>query len=130
MWRAFSISFTIVLLGMAFLVILQFIPSCGGAKLQRVRCDFQSIGSALQTYKFNAGFYPSTEEGLAALVECPSSHPAPQKWGKIVERVPEDPWGNEYRYRLLPEGDPKHYELLSTGPDAIDGNEDDLSSLE
>ena len=129
MWRAFSISFTVVLLGVAFLVLIQFIPT-GGSKPQRVRGDFQSIGSALKAYRKHCSSFPTTGEGLAALVERPSSHPAPEQWERIAEWVPKDPWGKEYRYRLLPERNPPHYELRSAGPDGIDGNEDDFSSLE
>jgi len=96
----------------------------------RVRGDFNSIGAALKTYKIDTGFYPSTEQGLRALVESPKTEPTPKRWNKIADRVPTDPWTREYRYRLLPEDDPRGYELRTAGPDGTDGNEDDFSSLE
>lgn len=99
-----------------------------GAKLQRVRGDFQSVGSALQTYKINAGNYPTTQQGIKALVEKPTSTPVPKDWVKIADKVPTDPWQNEYGYKFPGSKDPSKYELISKGPDGIEGNEDDLSS--
>ena len=102
-----------------------------GAKLAPVKGDFQSISSALRAYKTIAGHYPSTEQGLRALVERPTVPPFSEDWVKIAERVPTDPWKNEYRYRSFPEGSPHHFELISNGPDGIEGTNDDriLSDL-
>lgn len=100
-----------------------------GAKLAPVKGDFQSISSALKTYKISAGHYPSTEQGLQALVERPTIPPLPEDWVKIADKVPTDPWKNEYRYRSFPEGSPHHFELISNGPDGIEGTKDDRSSL-
>ena len=99
-----------------------------GAKLQRVRADFQSLGSALKTYKINAGNYPTTQQGLKALVEKPTSTPVPRDWVKIADKVPPDPWMNEYGYKFPGSKNPAEYELISKGPDGIEGNADDKSS--
>jgi general secretion pathway protein G len=99
-----------------------------GAKIQRVKSDFQSLGSALQTYKINAGNYPTTQQGLKALVEEPTSAPKPDDWVRIADKVPTDPWGNEYGYKFPGSKDPSKFELISKGPDGIEGNEDDRSS--
>lgn len=95
------------------------------------RADFQSIGSALRSYKISAGHYPSTEQGLQALVERPTIPPFPDDWIPVMTKVPTDPWKNEYRYRSFPEGSPHHFELISNGPDGIEGTKDDriLSDL-
>ena len=90
-----------------------------------IESDFISISSALKTYKINAGHYPSTEQGLQALVERPTTPPLPEDWVKIADKVPIDPWKNEYRYRCLPEGSPNPFELISNGQDGIEGTKDD-----
>jgi len=100
-----------------------------GAKLAPAKGDFQSISSALRTYKINAGHYPSTEQGLKALVERPTIPPFPDDWLPISQKVPTDPWKNEYRYRCFAEGSPQPFELISNGPDGIEGTIDDRSSL-
>ena len=100
-----------------------------GAKLAPIKGDFQSISSALRAYKTIAGHYPSTEQGLQALVDHPTVPPFPEDWVKIAERVPTDPWRNEYRYRCFPDGSPQPFELISNGPDGIEGTKDDRSSL-
>ena len=71
---------------------------------------------------------PPSSLRLKALVEKPSSTPVPKDWTKIAERVPTDPWQNEYGYKFPGSKDPSKYELISKGPDGIEGNEDDLSS--
>jgi general secretion pathway protein G len=99
-----------------------------GAKIQRVKGDFQSISSALKTYQINAGNYPTTQQGLKALVEKPTTTPKPDDWVKIAEKVPTDPWKNEYGYKFPGSKNPALFEIISKGPDGIEGNEDDRSS--
>ena len=99
-----------------------------GAKLQRVGADFNAVGSALMTYKINAGFYPSTQQGLKALVTKPSGTPQPRRWTSLSKAVPLDPWGKEYGYRFPGKKDPTEFELISSGPDGMDNTQDDLSS--
>ena len=79
------------------------------------------------TYRINAGHFPSTEQGLQALVERPTIPPLPEDWVKLADRVPKDPWGNEYRYRCLPESSAHPYDIISNGPDGIEGTKDDRS---
>jgi general secretion pathway protein G len=93
------------------------------------RADFHCIGSALRSYKINTGHYPSTEQGLQALVDRPTTPPLPDDWVQIMTKVPTDPWRNEYRYRSFTEGSTHHFELISNGPDGIEGTKDDRSSL-
>ena len=99
-----------------------------GAKLQRVTADFNAIGSSLKTYKINAGNYPTTQQGLSALVTKPTSTPVPKRWVSVLKKLPLDPWNNEYGYKFPGKKDPSEFELISKGKDGIDGTEDDLSS--
>ena len=98
-------------------------------RLARVDPDFNAIGSSLKTYRLNAGHYPTTEQGLKALVEQPWTDPPLRRWTKIMDRIPTDPWNKEYSYRLLPDDDPRGFELRSAGKDRKFGTGDDLSSL-
>jgi general secretion pathway protein G len=99
-----------------------------GAKLQRVGADFNAISSSLEIYHNNAGFYPSTQQGLKALVTRPSGSPAPKRWTSVAKSVPTDPWGKEYGYRFPGKRDNNSFEIFSSGPDGMDNTADDLSS--
>jgi len=97
-----------------------------GAKLARVESDDAAIANAIRTYAINAGRPPSTEQGLRALMEEPTAGPKPVRWSQVMKRVPNDPWGNPYSYRVLSEEDGVLcYELSSAGRDGISQTEDD-----
>ncbi len=99
-----------------------------GAKLQRVTSDFNTISSAINTYKLNAGSAPTSAQGLQALVTKPASTPVPKRWTQLATEIPLDPWQNPYQYRNPGKKDPSTFEILSKGPDGQDSTEDDLSS--
>lgn len=92
--------------------------------------DFQSIDAVLKMYFINNGHYPSTEQGLKALVHRPSGEPQPKNWIVLADSIPTDPWGQEYRYRCTNPhaaavSEPV-YQLISSGKDSQFGTEDDL----
>lgn len=99
-----------------------------GAKIQRVTSDFNTISSAVNTYKLNAGSAPTTAQGLQALVSKPSSTPIPKRWTQLATEIPLDPWQNPYQYRNPGKKDASTFEIYSKGTDGQDGTEDDLSS--
>lgn len=98
-----EIMLVVVIIAMLAAVI---VPSLAGrddqAKQSIVRTDMEGIASALQMYKLDNAHFPSTEQGLLALVEPPSGDPAAANWnpqGYLKKRkAPEDPWGNPYDY--------------------------------
>jgi general secretion pathway protein G len=98
------------------------------AKNAQVDADFRSIESALEMYKLNAGNYPTTDQGLKALVEKPSSAPVPMRWAQIMSKEQLDAWKHPYGYRFPGTKDSTKPEIISKGPDGIEGNADDLSS--
>jgi general secretion pathway protein G len=114
-----------VLLG-GSIALITTIPD--GAKIQRVEQDFIAIGNALKTYKMNAGSYPTTAQGLKALVEKPGGQPQPTRWTQVMKKPPTDPWGNEYGYLFPGRKDPSEFELISKGKDGTEGGEQDFSS--
>jgi general secretion pathway protein G len=98
------------------------------AKLSQVESDFKSFESALAMYKLNAGSFPTTQQGLNALVAKPSSTPVPRRWVQVMSKVPKDPWGTEYGYRFPGKKRANDFEMFSKGEDGIEGTPDDLSS--
>jgi general secretion pathway protein G len=98
------------------------------AKLKQVDGDFKSYESALAMYKLNAGSYPTTQQGLKALVEKPSSTPVPRLWSKVMKKLNPDPWGRPYGYRFPSKKDPNDCEMFSLGADGQEGTADDQSS--
>ncbi len=98
------------------------------AKLGQAEADFKSFESALSMYKLNAGSYPTTQQGLKALVEKPSSTPVPRRWSQVMKKLPPDPWGANYGYRFPGKKVASEYEIFSNGPDGLANTADDLSS--
>ncbi|RJQ68474.1 MAG: type II secretion system protein GspG [Desulfobacteraceae bacterium] len=96
------------------------------AKVSATRIQIESLVSALKMYKLDNGTYPSTEQGLEALVSPPQSGDVPKKWrkGGYLEKgkVPKDPWGNDYIY-LFP-GTHGDFDIVAYGADGVPGGED------
>lgn len=94
------------------------------ARVAVARTDLRAIGSALELYRLDNRSYPTTAQGLAALVERPITPPAPPNWveGGYLDATPQDPWGNDYLY-LSPGRDGKGFELVSLGSDSQAGGE-------
>lgn len=95
----------------------------------RARADIDAFGSALITYQSTALRYPTTEQGLKALVDKPSSAPQPRQWRRMMEEIKPDPWGNDYYYYFpgKKNGATKP-DIGSRGPDGVEGNEDDVGN--
>ncbi len=116
----------IVILGiLAGLIVPRIMGRPEEARRVKARVQIESIETALKLYKLDNGIYPSTEQGLEALVEPPSVGKLPRKWrdGGYLEkgRVPQDPWGNDYVY--LSPGLHGDFDLMSYGPDGEPGGE-------
>ena len=114
-----------VLLGLA---INRMGSSVDVAKQVAVRADMNSIGSQLRLYEALTGSLPSTEQGLAALVNQPQSEPRPARWQQLLQEVPKDPWRQEYVYLYPGKHNPKSYDLYSKGPDHVADTADDLGN--
>src|SRR6185503_4136044 len=82
---------TIIALLMAA-AIYKMAPAVDVAKKTRIGADINSIRTMLLSYQGMNGFYPTTEQGLKALVERPESEPVPTRWTRMMESVPTDPW--------------------------------------
>ncbi len=126
----------IVILGiLAGLIIPRIMGRPEEARRMKARVQIESIETALKLYKLDNGNYPTTEQGLQALVEPPSVGQLAKAWrkGGYLEKgkVPKDPWKNEYVY--LSPGVYDDYDLSSYGPDGEPGGEgedEDINSWE
>ncbi len=98
------------------------------AKVSQAEADFKSIDTALMSYKLLAGNYPTTQQGLKALVEKPSSTPVPRRWNQTSKKIPVDPWKNDYGYRFPGKKTASEPEIFTKGQDGMEGTQDDLSS--
>ncbi|RZM09801.1 MAG: type II secretion system protein GspG [Sphingomonas sp.] len=118
----------IVVLAIIALVAALIVPNVIGrpdqARVTLAGTDLKTLSAALKMYRLDNGDYPSTQQGLAALVNKPSGLPAPRNWAPdgYLEQVPEDPWGRPYLYRS-PGEDGGGFDLSSTGKDGKPGGE-------
>ena len=106
-------------------VLVNFSGQADRAKEARARQDIAALSTALSMYELQIGSYPTTDQGLRALVE----NPGVDGWTKpfLKKRIIKDPWGNEYRYRY-PGTKGGDYDLYSVGKDGQEGTEDDIGN--
>ncbi len=124
----------IVILGiLGGLVVPRIADRPEQAREVKAQMQMEELSSALKQFKIDNGFYPTTEQGLQALVEKPSTvfggreaRNYPQ--GGYLDKIPEDPWGNEYIY-IYP-GEHGDFDIVSPGPDGEAGTDRDIVSWE
>lgn len=94
-----EIMVVVVILGiLASIVVPKIISRPDEARVVKAKQDVLAVQNALDLYKLDNGFYPTTEQGIIALVEKPTSNPIPQDWKQYLKSVPKDPWGRDYLY--------------------------------
>jgi general secretion pathway protein G len=113
----------VILSILAALIVPKVMSRPDQARVTAARQDIASIVQALKLYKLDNGHYPTTEQGLQALVKKPSMEPIPQNWksGGYLERLPKDPWGNPYQY--LQPGLHGEVDVMSLGADGAPGGQ-------
>ncbi|RXJ72660.1 type II secretion system protein GspG [Veronia nyctiphanis] len=119
-----EIMIVIVILGvLASLVVPNLIGSKDQADKQKVISDISSFESNLDMYRLDNNVYPSTDQGLAALVSKPSGSPEPRNYKEdgYIKRLSKDPWGNDYQY--LNPGEHGKIDIFSFGADGQEGGE-------
>ena len=122
----------IVILGiLAGLIVPRIMGRPEEARRMKTRIQIESIETALKLYKLDNGSYPSTEQGLQALVEPPAAGMLPRAWreGGYLEKgkVPKDPWDNDYIY-LCP-GVHGDFDIMTYGADGEPGGEDENEDI-
>ena len=116
----------LVILGiLATLVVPRIMGRPDEARIIAAKQDINSIGQALKLYRLDNQGYPTTDQGLQALVAKPSAPPAPPNWktGGYLDRLPKDPWGNEYKYLSPGVKNPNDVDVFSLGADGAPGGE-------
>lgn len=117
-----EIMVVVVILGLlAALVVPRIGPQVAEAQRTSAQTQIRSIEDALEMYRMHNGFYPSTQQGLDALVSAPTTTPVPKHYqdGGYLKKVPDDPWGNPYVYR----NNNGRISIVSYGPDGEEGGE-------
>ena len=108
---------------LAALVIPKIVGRSEQARATAAHADISSIKTALDAFEVDNGFYPKS---LQDLVTTPSNA---KNWhGPYLEKVPQDPWGNNYVYYFPGKHNPSSFDLLSIGQDAKEGTEDDVGN--
>jgi len=111
---------------LATLIIPRFMGRVDEARNTQADVQMKELAKTLELYRLDNGKYPTTEQGLKALVEKPTSDPVPTKWKQYIDAIPVDPWGNEYVY--ISPGTKGAYDLMSVGQDGRAQTEDDRDS--
>jgi general secretion pathway protein G len=127
-----EIMVVVVIMGiLAALVVPKLMGRADDARITAARQDISSIMQALKLYKLDNQRYPTTEQGLQALVTKPTTGPAANGWksGGYIEKLPKDPWGGPYQY--LSPGVKGEVDVFSFGADGQpggSGNDADIGS--
>jgi len=124
-----EILLVVVIIGvLAAMIIPNFAGKSEDAKVAAARADIEAnLATALDMYEIETGHYPTTEQGLKALLEKPTTAPVPDNWkGPYLKkrRMPKDPWGNPYAYTSPGVHNTDSYDLSSYGPDKVESADD------
>ncbi|MGP5567488.1 type II secretion system protein GspG [Pseudomonas sp. FSL R10-1350] len=120
-----EIMVVVVIIGvLGAIVVPQFMSRPDQAKVTAAHTDIQAISTALEMYRLDTFNYPSTQQGLEALVTRPSGTPLARNWNPqgYLKSLPVDPWGTPYQY-LNPGTHSAGYDLFSFGADGVQGGE-------
>ena len=129
-----EIMVVIIILGLlAGLVLPKFLGQEEKAKREVTKTQIRALESALDSYKLDNGFYPTTDQGLDALIKQPEAGRIPAKWrdGGYLKpaRIPKDPWGKDYVY-ISPGSENREYEIVSYGADGEPGGEGNNADIQ
>lgn len=121
----------IVIIGLlATVVAINVLPSQDRAMVAKAKADIAVLEQAIETYRLDNLNFPTDQQGLQALVSAPAGLTQPERYreGGYVRRLPEDPWGNPYRYRRQSmHGQP--FDVFSLGADGKEGGEGNDADL-
>jgi general secretion pathway protein G len=115
-----EIMVVVVILGiLASIVVPKIMGRPDEARVVKAKQDILAIQNALDLYKLDNGVYPTTDQGLAALVTKPTSNPEPRDWKIYLKRIPKDPWGRDYLY--LSPGEHGEIDIFTLGAEGQPG---------
>ena len=111
----------VILSILALVIVPRVIDRPDQARAARAQSDIAAVASALNLYRLDNLRYPTTEQGLEALVRRPVTDPVPPNWaeGGYIDRLPKDPWGTPYQY--LSPGVHGDFDVFTYGADGVSG---------
>ena len=118
----------VILATLAAIVLPKFTGRSQQAKITSAKTQISQFEVALDAFEIDLGRYPTTAEGLRALVEKPTSDSDGWQQPYLKRDIPQDPWGNEYQYRYPGQYNENGYDLYSVGPDHKMGGDDDIKN--
>jgi general secretion pathway protein G len=126
--RGFSLVEIIIVLAIIAVLMgtaIHFMSNAvGGAKITAVDADLANITSLLKLYEINNRLLPTTQQGLLALTQKPTSEPLPRRWSKLADKVLTDPWQRPYVYVYPGKHNPKSFDIYSLGEDGVESDDD------
>lgn len=129
-----EIMLVVVIIGiLASIVALSLRGRSKEAKVHAAQAEMEIISTALEQYEIENGMYPTTEQGLDALLRRPATSPEPKNWKSPYLKKGQDindPWDNPYQYAQPGRNNTDGYDLMSTGPDGVEGGGDDITNWE
>jgi general secretion pathway protein G len=118
----------VILAVLAALVVPKFAGRSKQARETAAKTDVAAVAGSINRFEVDNGRYPSSDEGIGALMAAPSGLTGWQ--GPYLERNPKDPWGNAYVYKYPGTHNPSGFDLYSAGPDGREGTDDDIGNWE
>lgn len=116
----------VIIAVLATIIMPNIVGRAEDARVAKAKTDIRTLDSALAMYRLDNGNYPSTNQGLEALIKKPSGNPPAPNWRArgYIKVLANDPWGHPVQY--LSPGAHGAYDLWSNGPDGISGTKDDI----
>ncbi len=118
----------VIIAVLAALIVPNVIGRAEDARVAKAQADIRTLESALAMYRLDNGHYPSTDQGLEALLKKPSGDPPAPNWkeGGYIAALPDDPWGHAYQYMCPGQHGP--FDIWSKGPSGVTGAKDNITS--
>jgi general secretion pathway protein G len=125
-----EIMVVVIIIGLlASVAVPTVIDKLDQARVEKAKADFKSLQTALKLYRIDNFVYPTSEQGLKALVAKPSLAPVPRNWktNGYLDQLQVDPWGRDYLYMSPGEG--HEYDIYTLGADGVSGGEGTAADL-
>ncbi len=118
----------VILAALASVIVPKFAGRGKQAKVTATQLEIKNLSNALNTFEIENDRFPTTSEGLKALIEKPANATGWEKPYLEKQEIPKDPWGNEYTYRQPGQRNEYSFDLSSAGPDGKANTEDDITN--
>ena len=128
-----EIMIVVMIVGLLMATIAtQLIGRAQQAQIDIAATQVRQLEQALELYKLDNGRYPTTDQGLEALIQKPTGDPAPRRWspgGYARREQMNDPWGTPFQYRAPGDRNARTFDLYSYGPDGEEGGDEDAADI-